>query len=363
MNNDVKKQIFPKGGSMSPLISGGKDEVILRLTNERPKVGDIILFKDQNGKNVLHRVIKISQGGEYLQTMGDSCISADAPIRAEDVLGIAEEIKKKRITIKTNHIAGALYGTLIRLAKRIFRKNSFTVKMADVPFEIKTKLPQIRNFFADYLTDDKALFTLKTDPQNLAKAEASLHKADENEGREYRKYSEFELERTALHELVAEALPKYGAFLFHASAIEYEKEAVLFTAVSGIGKSTHARYWINENAGTAYINDDKPFLAVRENKAFVYGSPWMGKHGEGRNCKVPVRAICLLSRAEKTSIEEIDSSEYYPLILQQVYRAQDKESLAKTLKLAEEIIAKTKCYSLKCANNPEAAVIARQKIF
>lgn len=56
--------------------------------------------------------------------------------------------------------------------------------------------------------------------------------------------------------------------------------AILFTAPSGTGKSTHTRMW-QECFGerVTVINDDKPLIKINDSEAVIYGTPWCGKHG------------------------------------------------------------------------------------
>ncbi len=56
-------------------------------------------------------------------------------------------------------------------------------------------------------------------------------------------YSDRYLEPLAVYRKIAERMPCYGTVLFHGSAVAVEGEAYIFAAVSGTGKSTHARLW------------------------------------------------------------------------------------------------------------------------
>lgn len=237
------------------------------------------------------------------------------------------------------------------------------VKMAGIPVRIQTEYPIIKDFFKEYISEENPLFSVKTCFEDLKRAEEALHRLDEDEGRCYREYEEIELERNALHELIAENMPEHNAFLFHASAISYKGDGILFAAVSGTGKSTHAGYWIDNVEGTSYINDDKPFIRIENDKAYVYGSPWMGKHNRGTNDFTEIKSICILERDERTSTKEVNPMEVYPLIIQQTYRPKDPKKLEKTLSLVDDMVKSTKCYILKCEKNPKAAIVARDGIY
>ena len=82
-------------------------------------------------------------------------------------------------------------------------------------------------------------------------------------------FSDILIYRLAILRKIAEYAPNYSAFLFHGSAISFDKNGIIFCARSGIGKSTHSSLW-NECFGdqVAYINDDKPF--IKQNKENVH---------------------------------------------------------------------------------------------
>ena len=172
---------------------------------------------------------------------------------------------------------------------------------------------------------------------------------------------DFLLEQTALQRKIAEGLFEYGTVLFHGSVISVDGEGYLFTAKSGTGKSTHTRLW-REMLGdrAVMVNDDKPFLQVREGCIQVYGSPWNGKHGLGNNIDVPLKAICILERSEKNEISQISAKEAVPMLLQQSNRPQNPQLLLKYLEIIDNISHKTTFYRLKCNMEPEAAEISYQ---
>ena len=167
------------------------------------------------------------------------------------------------------------------------------------------------------------------------------------------------LETVAVYRRIAEKLVDDDFFLFHGSAIAVDGQGYIFTALSGTGKSTHARLW-RELLGdrAVMVNDDKPLLHVAENGVTVYGTPWNGKHRLGNNIAVPLRAICLLERAEENSICEITCEEAVPVLLQQSYRPEDPEALLKTLSLLDRLTRLVRFYRLRCNMEPEAARVA-----
>lgn len=102
-----------------------------------------------------------------------------------------------------------------------------------------------------------------------------------------------------------------GILLMHGSVVVHRNSAYMFTASSGVGKTTHSRLWI-KNLPNAYIlNGDKPFIST-QNSIVAWGSPWCGSEGFNKNQGVELKAICLIRREENNSISEISFEEALP---------------------------------------------------
>lgn len=109
----------------------------------------------------------------------------------------------------------------------------------------------------------------------------------------------------------------FDSFCFHASAIAVDGKAILFSADSGTGKSTHASLWKKymTNHTIEPNNDDKPLIRFIDGKPYAYGTPWAGKHGIHTNTKAPVKALVFLSQAKENSIEKIASKDAFSMVL------------------------------------------------
>lgn len=93
-------------------------------------------------------------------------------------------------------------------------------------------------------------------------------------------------------------------FILHASYIDWNGQAVLFTAPSGTGKSTQANLWC-KHRGAELINGDRAAVVVKDGKVLACGLPFSGSSGVGKNVTLPLRAIVYLSQAEITSVEKL----------------------------------------------------------
>ena len=73
--------------------------------------------------------------------------------------------------------------------------------------------------------------------------------------------------------------------MVHASAVEVDGKAYLFSADSGTGKLTHTKQWQNYfgKERALIINDDKPAIRKDKNGWAAYGTPFSGKTDENLN--------------------------------------------------------------------------------
>ena len=99
----------------------------------------------------------------------------------------------------------------------------------------------------------------------------------------------------------------------HGSVVVYNNCAYMFTADSGVGKTTHSRLWTSNIKDAYILNGDKPFVSTGED-VVAWGSPWCGFERYNRNEGVQLKAICLLQRAEANSMSEISFKEALPLL-------------------------------------------------
>ncbi|MBO4422333.1 MAG: hypothetical protein J5879_02760 [Clostridia bacterium] len=167
------------------------------------------------------------------------------------------------------------------------------------------------------------------------------------------------LEALAVYRKISEYLPAHGSFLFHGSAAAIDGKAYVFTAKSGVGKSTHAKLLRQTYKDrVVMINDDKPIITYRDGVAYASGTPWNGKHRLSTNITVPIKAICFLSRGEQNHIERISPSDAFVGLLSQTYRPFSKDALKYTLQLLSGVSESVDFYRLACNMDPEAAEVS-----
>ncbi len=225
-------------------------------------------------------------------------------------------------------------------------------KIAGKVIEIESVYDEIHKLCHDYRHSESVDFSVKVSKNDI-------YFEREKSTRSVGEFSDSYLETLAVYRKIAEQMIEFDTILFHSSAIAVDGEGYLFTAKSGTGKSTHTRLWRELFAERAVmVNDDKPLLRITENGILAYGTPWDGKHHLSSNIAVPLKAICILVRAESNHIEKIMKSSAYPMLLQQTYRPENSFKIKKTLKLIDKILNVVPIYKLECNMNIKAAETA-----
>ena len=228
-------------------------------------------------------------------------------------------------------------------------------KIADHVFSVESIYPDVHKYCRDYRTDEPSEFTLRVTPEDI-EYERALSTKD-------RVFPDGYLEELAVYRKIAELAPSFNTFLFHGSCVAVDGKGYLFTAKSGIGKSTHTKLWCDLFPDRAVmVNDDKPLIRVDKDGVFIYGTPYNGKHRRGSNICVPLTAICLLSRGKENHIERITEKAAYPVLFAQTYRSKDPIVLQKTLTLLDGMLSHVRLYDLKCNMKIEAAKTAYEGI-
>ena len=106
------------------------------------------------------------------------------------------------------------------------------------------------------------------------------------------------------------------------------------------------------------VNDDKPLVRAGEQGCVISGTPWDGKHRLSSRITVPLKAVCVLERAEENRIRPVTAGEAYPMLLQQVYRPMDRMAMNTTLTLIDRLSVSVNLWRLDCNMDPEAARVA-----
>lgn len=148
-------------------------------------------------------------------------------------------------------------------------------------------------------------------------------------------------------------LPK-KAVLMHASYIDVNGSAVLFTAPCGTGKSTQAELWrVHRNA--EIINGDKAGVFLKEGKAFAGGLPFCGTSKICKNRNLPLKAIVLLSQGKENRVKRLTGFEALQGVINNIYLdllAPWEKQMC--IDFVIELLEKVNVFSLQCTPDERA---------
>ena len=168
-----------------------------------------------------------------------------------------------------------------------------------------------------------------------------------------------QLENFAFSNVFNRAAIKYGVMLVHSSALVYEDGAYLFSADSGVGKSTHTKLWLKAFGDKVHImNDDKPVVRLYDDHAQAFGTPFDGGSGIALNENYPLKAIIFVERGEENSVRMPESKEIIQKLYFQTARMVNRETAEKMLLNFEKLLTLSKFYVLTCNMDISAAYVA-----
>lgn len=154
-----------------------------------------------------------------------------------------------------------------------------------------------------------------------------------------------------------EQITRFGGVMLHASCVEYEGKAYLFSARSGTGKSTHTHLWLKHLPGSRIINDDKPAIRCIDGVYYAYGTPWSGKNDESVNVGVPIAGIAFLSRGENC-IKRIPGVKALKLFMDQTVRPLNKTLMGNMLDMLNDVLTDIPIYEMSCDMSEKAVLTA-----
>ncbi len=173
-----------------------------------------------------------------------------------------------------------------------------------------------------------------------------------------RPYSEFLLLN---HLNLEKTMNEHGRLLLHASFIETERGAVLFTAPSGTGKSTQAELW-RQHRGATIINGDRAGIWRGEQGWLAGGVPWSGTSGISLNRILPLRAVVILRQGPENVLETPRASESLKALMEQTtINPWNREMYLRTQQHLIDLIQSVPVYRLRCRPDEGAVeVLARE---
>lgn len=156
-------------------------------------------------------------------------------------------------------------------------------------------------------------------------------------------------------------LPK-KVVLMHASYIDINGSAVLFTAPCGTGKSTQAELWrVHRNAEV--LNGDKAGIFFKDGKVFAGGLPFCGTSKICKNRKLPLKAIVLLRQGKENRVKRLTGFEALQGVINNIYLdllAPGERQMC--IDFVIELLEKVNVFSLQCTPDERAVEVLEEKL-
>lgn len=147
--------------------------------------------------------------------------------------------------------------------------------------------------------------------------------------------------------------------ILHSASVCYENSAILFSAASGVGKSTQAELWKKE-LGAPILNGDLNLVEVTADGAIIHGLPWCGTSETFANASCPVRAVLFLKQGPVDVCVPLNPEQK---IIQFCHRlispAWTTEQLERNYAFAEKLITHITMGGLSCTPTANAVITAK----
>lgn len=151
----------------------------------------------------------------------------------------------------------------------------------------------------------------------------------------------------------------FRVLIFHASYIQHDGRAILFTAPSRTGKSTQAELW-RVHRGAQVINGDKAGVRL-DGAPMAHGVPFSGTSGICRNVSLPLEAIVVLSQAPVNTVRRLPPSEAAAALCGNVFVDHYiPEEWQQALNLLLDLVAGVPVYALACTPDVRAVEALEQ---
>ncbi len=141
---------------------------------------------------------------------------------------------------------------------------------------------------------------------------------------------------------------RHSCLILHCCYIRCDGEAILFSAPSGVGKSTQGGLW-EQYRGAETINGDRCLLQKADGRWMACPWPVCGSSGICRLESAPVKAIAMLSQSPVDTVSRLSPfqafSQLYPQITTNQWNA---EAAEQTMALLEDLLETVPVYHQAC---------------
>ena len=167
-----------------------------------------------------------------------------------------------------------------------------------------------------------------------------------------------------LGDVVAFCQTVRNAAVLHSAAVAYRGHAVLFSAPSETGKSTHTGLWKKLYPEDVILfNDDTPVIRKQGENLYAFGTPWSGKTEINENICAPLHSIVFLKQAKENSIRRLSTVEAAVQLVNETRKPVFESLMGMHMQLINQIIVNTPIYELSCNISEKAVDLVKETLF
>lgn len=153
-----------------------------------------------------------------------------------------------------------------------------------------------------------------------------------------------------------------GGVILHASYIEHQGRAILFTAPSGTGKSTQAELW-KKYRGADIINGDRAVIRLDNGEFQAVGIAFSGSSHYCKNRSLPLAAVVYLTQAPTNSIKKLTGFGAFRKIWEGCsVNTWDRTDVEAAMDTVQQLIARVPVYQLDCTPDKKTVNLLEQTL-
>jgi hypothetical protein len=164
-----------------------------------------------------------------------------------------------------------------------------------------------------------------------------------------------------MHPFEGRALHK-GGFVLHGAAVEHLGKGLIFTGVSGSGKSTQAHLW-QRHRNALIINGDCPYIQLEDGKPRMYGTPFCGSSGECINRNTALEAVILVKQGTENTTTELEGQDAFLAVFANVLHSNfDAGCLDLVINNLKSVMTQIRVFELTCTIGVSAVEILEKAL-
>lgn len=153
-----------------------------------------------------------------------------------------------------------------------------------------------------------------------------------------------------------------GGVILHASYIQWQDKAIVFTAPSETGKSTQAELW-KTYRNARIINGDRAALIPGDGMVCAAGLPFSGSSRYCENETLPLAAVVCLKQAPVTTIRTLRGVQAFRQIWEGCnVNTWNREDLDRSMGLVEKLLGQVPVFELACTPDESAVLALEQQL-